>query len=331
MKQKKRLFIDLLIVITITIGGTIAMAIFDIYEKIHDFTRKHERFELDEIGLGAFLLAFCLYWFAVRRYKDSLMESKRSNQLEIEKNRAVTEKSESLEIMAGSIAHNFNNQLAVVSGNLELAQYYIPKDSPGRKNIEDALVATGKAIEVSQLMLTYVGQGKMELKNLNSGLLLEDMAASLSEGIPETISLQFNVTESILEIHGDYARIGYVLKALVNNAVDSIGEDSGTITLSNGVMNYNHPHNRQSSQDYNIPEGEYIFLEVNDTGCGMSNELKTRIFDPFFTTKFTGRGLGLPSAMGIARMHKGTILVESQPGVGTTVRCLFPIKNKERR
>jgi CheY-like chemotaxis protein len=83
--------------------------------------------------------------------------------------------------------------------------------------------------------------------------------------------------------------------------------------------------------DDGLPAGEYVVLEVSDTGCGMPVEVQRRVFDPFFTTKRAGRGLGMPSVLGIVRRHRGAIRVESEPGRGTTVRVLLPAVRREGR
>jgi CheY-like chemotaxis protein len=111
---------------------------------------------------------------------------------------------------------------------------------------------------------------------------------------------------------------------LIINASEAIGEKSGVVTVSTGVMEADRSYLTETYLDENLPEGYYVSLEVADTGCGMDEQTRRKIFDPFFTTKFTGRGLGLAAVLGIVRGHGGALKVYSQPGRGTTFKILLP-------
>ncbi|HET6410228.1 MAG TPA: response regulator, partial [Chthoniobacteraceae bacterium] len=111
---------------------------------------------------------------------------------------------------------------------------------------------------------------------------------------------------------------------LVINASEALSDRSGAIRVSTGIMHVNRNWLQRAHLAPDLAEGEYVFLEVADTGCGMSADVRTRIFDPFFTTKFTGRGLGLAAVLGIVRGHGGALRVESELDRGTTIRVVFP-------
>ncbi len=111
---------------------------------------------------------------------------------------------------------------------------------------------------------------------------------------------------------------------LITNASDAIGTVHGTIRVQTGRMRVTREYIADAWIGNDLPEGEFVFAEVHDTGCGMDAATLARIFDPFFTTKFTGRGLGLAAVLGIVRGHHGAIKISSQPGYGTTFRVLLP-------
>jgi CheY-like chemotaxis protein len=112
---------------------------------------------------------------------------------------------------------------------------------------------------------------------------------------------------------------------LVINGAEAIGNRSGTVEVRTNVENVGAHELRENLTRHAAGGGEYVAITVEDSGCGMDEATRARIFDPFFTTKFTGRGLGLSSALGIVRGHKGLITVDSRLGVGTTFRAFFPI------
>jgi CheY-like chemotaxis protein len=125
-------------------------------------------------------------------------------------------------------------------------------------------------------------------------------------------------------IRGDATQIRQVIMNLITNASDALGERTGKITVTLGVLETGPLTPCLAGTP---PDGESVVLEVTDTGSGMDPETLERIFDPFFSTKFTGRGLGLAAVLGIMRGHQGAIQVLSRPGQGTTFRLLFPRSN----
>ena len=125
-------------------------------------------------------------------------------------------------------------------------------------------------------------------------------------------------------MEADATQLRQVIMNLITNASEALADQSGVISVITGVMECNRAYLAESYLDDNLPDGQYVFLEVTDTGSGMDEETRRRIFDPFFTTKFTGRGLGLAVVLGIIRGHRGAIQVYSEPGKGTSFKILLP-------
>jgi CheY-like chemotaxis protein len=136
--------------------------------------------------------------------------------------------------------------------------------------------------------------------------------------------MELSLSPELPTILADEAQIHQVVMNLITNAAESIETKPGTVRLTTGVQRCDETCLASSLLDERTEPGQYVFLEVEDNGCGMSEETLKRLFDPFFTTKFTGRGLGMSAVMGIIRTHNGALFVESEPGKGTTFRVMFP-------
>ncbi|MBT3223300.1 MAG: histidine kinase, partial [Proteobacteria bacterium] len=116
---------------------------------------------------------------------------------------------------------------------------------------------------------------------------------------------------------------------LVVNASEAIGDRSGVIAISTGLMECDQAYLREAYVDYDLPPGYFVSLEITDTGCGMDVATQHKLFDPFFSTKSAGHGLGLAAALGIVKAHRGAIRLHSEPGEGTTFKILLPASNVE--
>jgi two-component system cell cycle sensor histidine kinase/response regulator CckA len=235
-----------------------------------------------------------------------------------------TQKLESLGILAGGIAHDFNNLLTGILGHASLAAMDLPPGSPVHDCIEQITEASLRAADLCKQMLAYSGRGHFYVQKLDLGQLVEQTTQMLQISISKKATLRFRLQKGLPPVEVDATQIRQVIMNLVINASEAIGEKSGVITIATGVTQVDRPYLAATLVDQDLPECEYVFLEVSDSGCGMSRETQAKIFDPFFTTKFTGRGLGLAAVLGIVRGHKGAMRVDSEVGRGTTFKLLFP-------
>jgi PAS domain S-box-containing protein len=245
---------------------------------------------------------------------------------EFERKLQETQKLESLGLLAGGIAHDFNNILTGILGNASLASLEMPASSPAGVNLKSIQEGSRRAADLCKQLLAYSGKGFLVVQKLSLNRLVDETTHLLNLSIGKKSVLRFDFYPDLPAIQADATQIRQVIMNLVINASDAIGEESGEITLTTGVMQLDKTSLGDSGLlgAQELTDGPYVFLEVSDTGCGMSPETQKRIFDPFFTTKFTGRGLGLSSVLGIVRSHKGALTLVSQPGRGTTFKLLFP-------
>jgi signal transduction histidine kinase len=239
------------------------------------------------------------------------------------------QKLEGLGVLAGGIAHDFNNLLVGVLGYAGLALVKLPEESPARNYVERIEATARRAAELTNQMLAYSGRGTFMIKPLNLNKLTEEMVRLLDASISKKVTLRFNHQPNLPMIKGDAAQLHQVVMNLITNASDAIGEEVGMITLSTYYVFADRAYLSSTYLDDDLPPGEYVCMEVSDTGCGMDAATSARIFDPFFSTKFAGRGLGLAATLGIIRGHRGAIKVYSEPGHGTTFKVLLPVAEED--
>lgn len=231
------------------------------------------------------------------------------------------QKLESLGVLAGGIAHDFNNLLMTILGNTDLALGELPEGAPARKYLESVESASNRAADLCKQMLAYAGKGRFIVEPIDLNSLVQSMIRILNVSVSKKAQLNCELADSLPIIDGDAAQLDQVLMNLVTNASDALQGDAGSITIRTGTGRFD----RDEFVGEVTEEVRCVFLEVEDTGCGMSRDVRKRIFDPFFSTKFTGRGLGLAAVLGIVRGHRGAIKVISEPGRGTLIRVLLPV------
>ncbi len=244
--------------------------------------------------------------------------------LEIERKVLHTQKLESLAVMAGGIAHDFNNLLMTVLGNLDLDLDDLPSDAEARLSVQNAIQAAERSAELSRQMQIYTGGTLYSPVDLDLNELLEKNRSLLKLGVPGHVTLNLAIGDRLPHIKGDADQIQRLVRNILVNASEAIGDTDGEVRLSTGVVDCDETYLSQSRLEEKPEPGLFIFLEVSDTGCGMDAETLHRLFDPFFTTKFLGRGLGMAETLGIVKGHHGALIVVSQIGKGTTIRVLFP-------
>lgn len=244
--------------------------------------------------------------------------------LDFERQLLHTQKLESLGVLAGGIAHDFNNLLLTILGNIELATMKMPPNATTQKYLDQATLAANRAADLTSRLLAYSGKGIFLLKRLNINDLVNENASLFRTAVSRTVSIELHLAHQLPDIMGDVAQVQQIVMNLITNAAEAITITAGRIKISTGTHEYSSTELAKSRLESKPEPGKFVYLEVKDNGCGMTEETQQKIFDPFFTTKFTGRGLGMSAVLGIAKAHFGTLFLDSIADVGTTIRVIFP-------
>jgi PAS domain S-box-containing protein len=236
-----------------------------------------------------------------------------------------TQRLESLGILAGGIAHDFNNLLVGIIGNASLASDSLPGEHAAQHLLQEVSLAGEKAAHLTRQMLAYAGKGLFVIERLDLSTLIRETERLVRSSILKNIDLRLDLTPDLPSIEADAGQMQQLIMNLVINAAEAIpGDQPGSVLVRTSLRRADQHASGIEPAGQELPSGNYVVLEVHDTGIGMDEATQAKIFEPFFTTKFVGRGLGLSAALGIVRSHKGVLQVTSSPGKGTTFQVLLP-------
>ncbi|MDX2182779.1 MAG: ATP-binding protein [Gemmatimonadaceae bacterium] len=243
---------------------------------------------------------------------------------EREERQLQAQKLESIGRLAGGIAHDFNNLLTAITGNVEDVRDGLPPGSPERESLDLALDATRRSGALTRQLLTFARRDALQATPMALGPVAEETAVLLRRTLGTSITVEVRSDETRLAAI-DRGRVEQILVNLALNSRDAM-PDGGRLVLEIADVTLREPAR-------GVTAGDWVRLDVTDTGIGMPPAVKARLFEPFFTTKAPGQGTGLGLSMVYATMQQlgGSVTVESAPGRGTTMSLWFPAADANAR
>jgi signal transduction histidine kinase len=234
---------------------------------------------------------------------------------------------EAVGVLAGGVAHEFNNMLTVIEGNVELALTDLDASDPERQALATVVSTAQRAAALTRQLLAFSRRQVLQPRELDLNALLANLANMLQPVLGPGVQLQLDPAPGIKPVLADAGAIEQVLMNLALNARDAMPQ-GGELRIATAAAAVDEEFCRTRA---NIKPGEYVRLAVSDTGTGMDDETLRHIFEPFFTTKEVGKGtgLGLSVVYGIVRQHEGLIEVQSQVGHGTRFDVYLPVFDKQ--
>lgn len=251
---------------------------------------------------------------AVQAVWRDISERKRTHERELRSRRL-----ESLGTLAGGVAHDFNNALAAIRVNLDLAQDELPAESGARLYLDQVKLASERAATLVRQILSFSRARTERREPVSLAEVAGEVLGMMRSTIPAMIELKDNLSNDLPLVKANASQLHQVVVNLITNAIHAIGRRSGCIEVEVGIHDPHHPNSIHE-------QTQQVYLRVADNGCGMDEHTRERIFDPFFTTKEPGEGVGLGLAMvhEIVRTHEGHIEVSSSPGRGARFDLYFP-------
>ena len=234
------------------------------------------------------------------------------------------QKLESLGVLAGGIAHDFNNLLTGILGSASLLAESNFAGLSEAELLQNIVAAAERAADLTRQMLAYSGRGQFQISLLSLGQEVQQITSLLQASLPKHVVLDLQLDAHLPLIEGDAGQIQQLVMNIVLNGAEAISPPGGAVTVSTTLYYLDAEEIAAAFPGEDLAPGEYVLLEVKDTGSGMDPATLAKIFDPFFTTKFTGRGLGLAAVQGIVRGHRGGVQVHSTLNQGTSFQVFLP-------
>lgn len=261
---------------------------------------------------------------------DTTERVKRDQELEVQRELAFSaQKNESIGQLTGGVAHDFNNHLAVILGNLELL-LASEGNQQNKKLLDSAITATLHGADLTKNMLAFARKARLSPEILDLNEIIRDTGGWIGRTLPEAIAVETSLPSGIWKISADLSSTESSLLNLILNARDAM-QGQGKLTIA--TSNFEIEASGVSASQEDLSPGRYVMLAITDTGQGIEKHLVDEIFEPFYSTKPTGQGtgLGLSMVMGFMRQSGGSIQVFSEPGHGTSFKLLFPAASSLRQ
>ncbi len=297
-------------IVLLTGGGTEALAVKAMRAGVDDYLIKD--------GDGGYLKLLPVVLHSVlEKYRDRIARKEAESRLE--EQIRLNQKMEAISTLAGGIAHNFNNILSIISGNIELIHVDLKVDHLLDRYLTPINSSVSRMSRLTDQLLAFAGKGKYRPQQIHMSEVVSGFLPTMTRRLSH-IRLHTDLVLQLPQVKADASQIQMALSAIIQNAAEAI-KGSGDI------------HIRTSEEEIDAAEanghpdarpGLYVRLTVEDNGSGMSAETRARIFDPFFTTKLQGRGMGMAAVFGIVKNHDGWIDLDSKPGSGTTIHLYIP-------